>query len=210
MADGYCNARVLKFDSDGTFMSQFGRPSRISLPFSLPFPCEEAERVGCRRGVGGAGDVPGPALADADRGLEHPVRGGPGERADPVLLGGAGPGGAAPPRLRHLHQAGGGARARLRRPLRRPLPHRRHQRPRRGRRVQRGAQAALRCRPRERRLQHLRRRSIPLHFTQSPVFSVRTPTDRQGLENPHCLAVSEDESIYIGEIGPNRVVKVNL
>ena len=30
----------------------------------------------------------------------------------------------------------------------------------------------------------------------------------QGLENPHCLAVSDDDVIYVGESGPNRILKI--
>lgn len=32
----------------------------------------------------------------------------------------------------------------------------------------------------------------------------------QGLENPHDLAAAEDGTIYVAEIGPNRIVRVHL
>lgn len=30
----------------------------------------------------------------------------------------------------------------------------------------------------------------------------------QGLENPHCIAVSNDDVVYVGEAGPNRILKI--
>jgi len=34
-------------------------------------------------------------------------------------------------------------------------------------------------------------------------------TEAPGLENPHCIAVADDDSVYVGEAGPNRILKID-